>query len=743
MKIRMKVKHLLFIMIGVLLFIPLVTFIIKPQVHLYVTKKKLEQGDFASKSELLDILESNKILDNQKWEIIQDVMFYEGIERQFDAIVGPSYTQYSHDNAVTFSWEEKLPYLKKYIKEGPINEYLLSSAKQLVTYYTETANQVDKADDILEKAIQRTDGQEDSWIRGDLQLEQIQLAMNHEDYSKATTLLQKLAKNTNQDDYYFQAKIDQKNAEIKFYQGDLNGAYKEVKNALAAYITKEKDELEAGGTTDVYEELLSMEGNLQNALTQDGASISVVKGRIIRNDGKPMANVGVFLRPSYDVNRSVSIDDLYQMTDSNGYFKFKNVLPGDYQISLGLMFEQINGWTWPVDMDDWILVEGKNEINYDITFHPLINIHSPVNQQKITEKNVHFSWDKVEDASYYHLQLGVEIESGNISSAFKTHLTDNQVTVPIDELYHQEVSVSFADEDMKLIDPKSLLAFTNTDNRFFWSVEAYTKEGELITRSDGYRLDEETIGNLPFFFLKERQMTDADQLLLDKKIKKAFAAYKANYEKNKNDIHSLRMIVRLMNAMSEDPIDTIDSNETIPYLKTLAEKTHSPNILYRLVDYYYESQEWNAFHKWFADYSNSVDNHIDEYSQTMYASALMKQGKMVEADKQFKKSLEKDKTNEFVGYWLAVKLYKGDAFDDVLQTAKTYPEHYIGERNPNWYQLIQAMRQESKTDKAYRQKLKDALDLSFQNKEDALSKWTETTKKKAMKAFIKAIEEVD
>lgn len=57
----------------------------------------------------------------------------------------------------------------------------------------------------------------------------------------------------------------------------------------------------------------------------------------------------------------------------------------------------------------------------------------------------------------------------------------------------------------------------NPEVRFSWNIEALDADGRLITRSNGYRLNEDTVGNMPFFYLKERELTTADQLLLDKK----------------------------------------------------------------------------------------------------------------------------------------------------------------------------------------------------------------------------------
>src|SRR5690606_29650512 len=173
-----------------------------------------------------------------------------------------------------------------------------------------------------------------------------------------------------------------------------------------------------------------------------------------------------------------------------------------------------------------------------------------------------------------------------------------------------------------VVDPLSLLAYTNPENRFHWNVIAYDKDGELITKSNGYRLDDKTIGNLPFFYLKERELTNADRLLLDNKVDEALEEYKKNYVEDPDDIHSLRMITRLIGAQEEDYRIT-EKEETIPYLEELAIKSPSESTAGRLAMHYYEQYDWDNFHKWFDPYLDK-EEEFDSYNQSIYASALMK-----------------------------------------------------------------------------------------------------------------------
>jgi len=738
MKIKMKVKHAVLILIS----IPFIAFVIWPQLQIYTAKKQAEYGQAAAKAKLLESLDSSMVLDAQKWKIIQDYMLEDDMASPFDVYIGPSFSQVRHpDRDITFTWDEQFPYLNMYVAKGPIYDYFASAAKQLAAHY-KSMGQVGKAQDILQQAIERTAGSSASWTGQELQLEQAQLLIEQADYTGANKLLQKMSSHDPENDY-FQAKIARKKAEIKLRQGHVQDAYKEVQKALSQYgeIPADKDPGEADEIPAGYEELLSLKKSLQTALAQNSHINNTVKGKIVYSDGTPVANAGVFLQAEQHTGRSISPDELYQQTtDKDGYYEFQGVLPGSYQITIGLSFDQIDGWTWPVTMDEWIDVGEKKTTTYDITLQKLIDLKSPVNQQKITDQHIHFAWEKVKGADYYQLNLSADMDGGSISTVFKSYITDNQIKVPVEEVYDHPLGALFPGDDLSTASPKSLLAFTNTNNRFSWSVEAYRADGELMTRSNGYRLDQDTIGNLPFFYLKERRMTKADQLLLDKKLKKALAAYQSNYEKNPDDIHSLRMIVRLMNARSGE--HATESEKIIPYLQAFAEKTNAPQAIFRLVEYYDEKQQWDAFHKWFDRYTAAVDGHLDGYDQGIYASALMKQGKIKEAGERFQQVMELDKSHRFIGSWLAVELYEGKTFEQALAIAKKYPERPFADEKRDWFHIVQALQEESETDPHYREELKKVLGLYFKNKDKELTSWMKTGDKPAMKDFIQAVKDV-
>jgi len=747
MKIKIKLKHLVYLLTSIIAFILLFIFILHPQISLFMAKKKLERGEGEGKAEILTLLQGN-LPTSQKWTLIEEHIIESQAVDQFNVIVGPSFSQFDEGSA-KFTADEKVPLLEEYVATGPINWYLTSATTQLAAYYMETGD-FSRANNIFEQSAERFKASRNEWDLNELLLEQTKMLMHQGAYEEAEQILEQVASQT--DSYYLRGEITLAKAKILLKQGKKNEALKVLEKGMKNYEVEWEKENETNPEPEpkindvVYEQLLHVENYLTKAIDLDGDNITV-RGKITYNDGTVGDNVGVFLREANDVNRSIGEDEPYQtITNEDGEYEFHGVIPGNYQLFLGFTFEQIDGWTWPVTLDDWIDVDGTDDVHYDVTLQPLIETVSPANEQEITDNKVTFSWQPVEGASYYNLHLGLELgNGGSASTSFKTHIKTNEMKVPIDELYAHATGTLFAGDSLEEVSPKNLLAFTNTKNRFFWSVEAYKANGELLSESNGYRLTENSIGSPPLFYLKEREMTKADHLLLNGKAKEALAAYKVAYEKNKNDIHSIRMITRLIRV--EATKSGIEEEKlALPYLLALAEKgVATSNDLFTVMEFYYETRDWDNFEAYSKRYKEKIGGakNLDSYDLSFYASALMKQEKLKEARNLFKKALQMDKGNRFIGTWLAVEIYEGAKYEDVLQLARTYPERPLGDETRHWTSLVSHVQKEAKQFDRYEDEFKEVLLLYFKDDEEELDEWLEMTEKTAMKNFIEAVKEVD
>ncbi|GLO68087.1 carboxypeptidase-like regulatory domain-containing protein [Oceanobacillus kimchii] len=747
MKIKMKVKHLTLIITSIVLLTLLTFFVILPQFQLYSAEKQANADTPKSKAAILQILEDDRIFENQKWRIIGEYLLQDPEQGTYEVVIAPSFTQIN-SGYFTFTLEEIFPYVKAYVDEGPIDDHLVSAAVKLASYY-EKQGELEQANAVFKRTLTRISSSNISYayLEEEVYLSLIDFTMKQKNYEEATQLLTDISEQMNTENYYIQAKVREKQAEIAIQQSDKEKALDIVTRTLTEYEEKEKAEKEATSgtevyTTDVHESLITIKERLEN---HSGDEPNTIKGRIVYSDGTPAANVGVILKHESDIHYSGLSDEPYrEQTDSQGYYTLDNVAAGSYQLVLGFSFEQIDGWTYPAEMTDWIDVEVGDEIAYNIELQPLMDIHSPVNQETIKDEHILFSWDPVKDAAYYQLNLALYLDGeGSIGNIFRSQITDSQLEVPVEELYSHTVGILFSEEDVDSVNPRSLLAFSNTENRFSWTVEAYDADGDLITQSNGYRLGEDTIGNLPFFYLKERSMTEADQLLMDKKLGQALETYKADYETNPDDIHSLRMITRLIGLERfDEDTNNIESEEAIPYLIELAEQTNCSDAIFRLVKYYYGLSEWDELEAWYKSYATNVNDN-DDYVNGIYAIALMKQGKLDDAKDTFATVTEQSDNNNLVGYWLAIELYDGTDFADILNIAKTYPERPFAEAKVDWARMIQAMEKENGEFDIYRDEIEHVLDLFFHEEYEEIEHWRESTDMRALKAFVEAVMEVE
>ncbi len=747
MKIRLKVKHLVFGIAAVLLFIPLMSLVIAPQVNLYMLEKRLAKGDEAAKDDLLQMLEEGHLLASQEWGLIEDYMIEGDRFYRFDVYVGPAFSQVDDRDDVSFSWPEKRPYIEKYVQEGPVNDYYAKAAKDLMMYFEELGDW-SNADDVLVKAAERLKDDMYRFDKQDLLLERVRLALRFNKLQEANLYVQNVIATLNEDDAFIRGEVGELKARIILREGRVEEAYQDIQKQLTAYEKQfrqqKADKTETYTDDQAHYDMLQLIAIRLIEVRQSNTDASNVEGKVVRSNGEPVQRVGVFLRKEHDVNRSIGEDEPYQIvTDEQGRFNFQGVVPGNYQIFLGLKFDQIDGWVYPIDMYDWITIDGSEDITHDITLQKLFDVKSPINGERITGDTIQFSWEAVDDAAYYNISMDVPIDSGSIGRSIKTHIKGTELSLPIEELYAQRGNILIGDEET--VDGSVILGVANPNIRLSWRVEAFDDDGKLITRTNGYRLNDDTMGNLPSFRLQERQLTDADRLLIDDKIEAALSAYMDNYDHNPDDLHSLRMIYSLIGTKGDGTFET--RNElAYPYTQALVEKEEGASALpyiSDLVGYHYNREEWSDVVHWFHFYRelNNNDREGFDYVQGKYGHAQMMQGKLSEAREAFEKSQEPEYGNRFVGKWLALELYLGTSFSDVVQLARQHPEppDSYG-KHEDWEKMLIGMEDEAREDDHYRETLQKGIQQYIEGGEQALNHWlSEVKDKPAMKQFLKAV----
>ncbi|GGD51465.1 hypothetical protein [Paenibacillus nasutitermitis] len=754
MKLTVKIKHLvLFATVTAAVFILLLQFI-SPRTEIEAAQQQFDNGAAGSKERLLRLIDTTAS-GKQKWELIRKNIIETGSETAatgYDIYVGPNSTMMIGDqpNKQSLSLSDKLSYLEDYLQNGPSDGYLVRAARQLAVYY-QTEGLPDQAAAVLDDGIKRMKEAYQSYEKNELLLQKASIYASFEQYDKAEEIFKQLGDRLGANDWDMNGRVARERAQLLISRDGIEHALIYVDSEIAAY-RKSWNAAKAGkpdqesGTPAALEHLTGLKANLEYFRNRSGGRLATVSGTIMRNDGTPLAGVGVFLRDESSANRSVSEGDPYgTITDAHGHYEFRNVLPQDYQLNLGLSFDQIDGWTWPVNYDDWLEVEQGGKVIRDVTMHPLLELISPVNQQVVSGQSVSFQWEKVEGAAYYALNGQLQTRNGTIGTQLVSHIPDNRIELTLNKLYDHKFGISYTDHNnWETVDPVTLLGFANTDNRFSWSVDAYDKNGQILTRSNGYRLNTDTLGNLPFFYMKERRMTTPDTLLMKGRLSEALALYKRAWSDNAGDVHSLRMIIRLLDAQALLSRD--QTGEELPYLLRMMELNPSESYAYSILDAYYTQDDWNSYTDFRARYAHLLADQFSSYTQSVYGIVLMKQGKLDEAREELRQGLLKDDSHRFVGIYLAIELAAGSSFDNVIQLAAQYPERSFGElKHPDWRLLTEEMKNEKETlpSDVYMKDVQEKLSWFIANEQEKLRSWIASTGSSPMKAFIQALLEVN
>ncbi|WP_226680789.1 carboxypeptidase-like regulatory domain-containing protein [Sutcliffiella horikoshii] len=737
MKIKVKIKHIVLTGVAFILFLPMVFYLIQPQFTIYMAKQQMGNGEQMGKEKILDLLDDGKVFREQRFALIREYLIEGANAMEYDVYVGTTSTFWSDPNQakVKFSFEERLPYLLEYVEEGPIDGYMETAASELAGYYSREGAWK-KGNKVLQTALDRGNK---TYFRSDLATKQIDLAVQNGQYELALKYIEDFNANVSEGDTYTKARAVKSHADILMSQGEHKKLLALVEEALAD-IKRVKEESDDKDNVVYHEEeqLKEILDRIKNGLY----SVNTVRGKVLVNSSgqTPMEGVGVYLRDKNNLNYSIGSEETYQsVTNNNGEYVFKNVPSGSYQLRFGFTFDQIDGFTLAMPANPWIEVKDEDVVAQDTLINPLIEIHQPVNSEKITDDQLHFSWEPVEGAAYYSISVGREVEGGSVSHGLKSGIKNTEHTVSVEDLYFSQGVIQYTeDSDWKGIDYSSVLGFADPRGRFFWNVEAYNEKGDLITQSQGYRLGDDTFGNLPTFYLKNRELSKADKVLLKNKPEEALEMYKQNYAEDPDDLHSLLMISKII-GVEETVLNKSSKDLAITYVEKLAEKAPNEILFLDILQYYYEKENWQAYEKWYERFKAIKGNILNEYIEGNHAMALLKQEKYEEARLQFQLVMEQGYRHEYISDWIALELLSGKPFDKAAELAQEHPEQGIYDARVDWELLIKNLQQEEVQFDGYMEELEAVLEWHFKEENERMADWLNTTDKIELKRFIEEL----
>ncbi|WP_226038157.1 carboxypeptidase-like regulatory domain-containing protein [Aquibacillus saliphilus] len=714
MKVKMKVKHLLWIIVTLTLMVVGITQWLIPTIQMEVAQRSA--GDsFQEKDHYIELLESGDLPDYKKKDLIEEHLIFFGYENAYDIEAGPAMT--SGPSIPLHS--TRINYIEWYVENTSERDQFYFQAINQLAYGYAKQGKFDEAQQLLSEIIEEMNSMDtDYWNL----------------YKTKTEILSV----TNP----AQAIIDINEA-MEYSQ--LTTEFIELK---ANILTNMEDYQQAIDTINTTRENSSHSGKLKKRLEgwQDGENLHKVQGRFATSDGDPVSFAKVYLRLPETINHSIRPEEEihYAITDANGNFTIGGVPDGNYQLFIGIDIGQMNGYKWVVEPDDWLHVDSNTTEN--ITLQPLISINSPSNYQEFDDDQILFDWDSVEGAAYYQLGFGIEYDNGSSSSIIDGRFEESEVTLPVERIYAQSAGISYdtnENDELEVI-PESLLAFANTNNDLFWYVEAFTEEGDLITSSLGFRLTRESMGEVPFFELKQRELTKADNLLLDGKINQAFDQYKLVLERDGDNLHALRMVERIILYGESARLSDETRQKALPYTKRLAvlsEQFDDASYWFRLAHYAFSIGDWDNYFSYYQNGSDIQNGPVYDYDKSYYAMALMKNGRLDEAEILFEEIIESDGNNRFMPAWTALKLFRTENFDVAEQLAKKYP--IIADYGySEWSSLIERMKDQVEQSSVAKREFDRGLELYMSGQEREFNQWLEEEPEESIKRYFEELSQL-
>ncbi|UTR12807.1 carboxypeptidase-like regulatory domain-containing protein [Evansella sp. LMS18] len=730
MRVKMKVKHLVLSIVTGIVFLVIFISFLQPPLETWSISRQLASGETEQAKER--IIENIESKSRNRLQLIEKYMISPAPGAHYDIYVSPSGIMGPGPEAAEryFTLEESAPYFLEYLEKGPAGDTHRKAADILSVYYYGVGD-YENLSLTLQKAAGRYDNNSEHYH--ELKLRNIEQAVNFQEFEAAEALIDQYEKEIPESFPDARLQVAMLEARSYMLQDKTEEALAVLDAAMEDYreherqLLEEMKEHDPEYTNEFQEEsyYLTVAEDLKASIESmdDNAWSASMEGRITRSDGQPLANAGVFLKDEPNVMRTSPspFGEKYgTVTGPDGSYSFHGVAPGSYQVQVGLLLEQVDGWSWPADMYEWVDLEAGEAEQYDIELTPLIEINSPKDFETLENETITFDWEDYPDAASYTIFLGIEVDggAGSLSVGFMEEIPESQITFKADDLYAKTVGFSFGDEEWDSVQPESLLAFANVHGSYFWYVHAFDEDGEFIGQSNGYRLKEETMGALPFFQLQEREMTEADNLLMKGKVREALALYKADAD----DIHSLRMITRI------NGLDEKNEEETIEYQKKLYELAPDEGTLFHIIEYYFSAGDWTETAKWYSRYQEEVpEGKQSYYVKALYGITLTRLGELEEARSLFHEVMEEDRSNEYIGNLLALELYLGTERNKVLEMAQENKERFY--EILDWTPLVENL------ESVEEQSLMEALKLSFEGDEKELERFL-ADKEPSLRNFI-------
>ncbi len=366
----------------------------------------------------------------------------------------------------------------------------------------------------------------------------------------------------------------------------------------------------------------------------------------IKKGSAPFEGVYVYVQSKTYSNVTQSPPDYIAKarTGKDGRFSIEGLLPGHYQVGLGVPAHLLEGYTLEKkDTMSMLSVDSRKEASIDLRFVEKMELISPIGGEQVDLGKITFTWEEVPGAKTYTLYVGpVTINDKGVISSYSfaplaTGITQNSITLSMEDFdLRRPLTVSY---DEKGVSPEVVLGLLYPGGTFTWGVYAYDEDGSEITDSRGYGASY-TRRDLPLVSVAGRITNKGDRLLMEKKYAEAISSYEETLESSPDDIHSLSALAKLnhygVNKTRENYLKAAGYYRRILDIADAPELRESlAEVLFEAGDYggalaEYERIEpqlvsWLTHHK--IGQCQFLTGRIDDAFEAFDRAALMENGK--------------------------------------------------------------------------------------------------------------------
>lgn len=554
MKIKMKVKTMLWILVGLLFFVFIIVPFANNQIAYNLRYSKPEISEKLYKASLRYPI--NFMKDEVLYNLSEDIMGGFGRDNVFlKARVGIKSIDYKTIISVTENY-------KKIINKYPDSKYFVPSYKSLMDSYMFLGDS-----DNLERWIDWGKNKDDE-IR---QMSIFYDGYNHfanKEYEKAEEILENAVNLGNREldyMYYFvkghieflKENFDQA---LKYYDKASDLGWQHETHFFGSYAPDERKYW------------------LENLQYNNGKN--KIKGRVVvENKGLPF--VPVFLQYPNEGYGSRG-GQFIGISDKDGYFETIGVKDGKYEIGVGVGSHILYDKVYLEKSQSTLNVSSDMEIDFKFTSPGKVLKPSP--KEIVKEGKFVVEWEEVPYADYYNINTIVfsDVENSTGSGSFtieqirgENSKPDTKIDLHIDKLNNDMGMMSWSEDDGP-VNPEAILGYFYSGAERPIIVNAYDKDGNMLSSSMPSTSYYE---NVPSVKIENGELTKGEKIILSKDYEGAIEYYKDILSEDENNEESLEYLARI--HMIDWKRDKKDMSKAISYSKRLYDLTDDTKILER------------------------------------------------------------------------------------------------------------------------------------------------------------------